>query len=236
MPHFKSTFQIQRNKMFFAKDTRFPSTYSRMFRDRLRHVLFQTCWDRVPLFAYAVRIASMSLPTARFICILYAEIRVNATAENRLPSVLLSRRAGHSVMAITKTSGKLGTNHYRKGVWDRLEGQDSINRSINKVKMPRQYNCCVPGCTNSHNCCDAAFLLKIPLVLSLQTIPSAFALLVSTQVSTRFGSGQLPLRVVNIHQCSCCPSVSSSWPTSKCYDASVKLVPEKWQWRWRATC
>ena len=45
---FRSTFStkfiktIQRNKMVFANDARFPFTYSRMFRDRLRHVLFET--------------------------------------------------------------------------------------------------------------------------------------------------------------------------------------------------
>ena len=31
---------------------------------------------------YAVRIASMILRTARFLCVLYAEITVNATAED----------------------------------------------------------------------------------------------------------------------------------------------------------
>ena len=30
-----------------------------------------------------------------------------------------------------------------------------------QAKMPRQYNCCVAGCTNSHNCSVAAFLLCI---------------------------------------------------------------------------
>ena len=45
--------------MFFANDARFPFTYSHIFCDRLRHVLFETCWDRVCFFlAYAVRIAS----------------------------------------------------------------------------------------------------------------------------------------------------------------------------------
>ena len=37
IPHFKT------NKMFFANDARFPLIYSRMSRDRLRHVLFETC-------------------------------------------------------------------------------------------------------------------------------------------------------------------------------------------------
>ena len=37
------------------------------------------CFRR-PCFAYAVRIASMILHTTRFICVIYADIRVNATA------------------------------------------------------------------------------------------------------------------------------------------------------------
>ena len=68
--------------MFFANDARFPFTYSPMFRDRLRHVFVETCWDRVPFFfAYAARTASMILRTARFLCVICAEICVNATAE-----------------------------------------------------------------------------------------------------------------------------------------------------------
>ena len=66
-----------------------------------------------------------------------------------------------SQLDISKTSGKLGPNHYRNGARDRFEGQDSINQSINQAKMPRKYNCCVPGCTNSHNCNGAALLLGI---------------------------------------------------------------------------
>ena len=40
-----------------------------------------------------------------------------------------------------------------------------------QAEMPRQCNCCVPGCTNSHNCSNAAFLLFLSL------IPFAFAIL-----------------------------------------------------------
>ena len=41
-----------------------------------------TCWDRVALFCvYALRIASMILHTARFLCVLNGEICVNATAD-----------------------------------------------------------------------------------------------------------------------------------------------------------
>ena len=32
---------------FHRKRHTLPFTYSRMFRDRLRHILFETCWDRV---------------------------------------------------------------------------------------------------------------------------------------------------------------------------------------------
>ena len=45
------------------------------------HVLFETCWDRVAFyFAYTVCIISVVLRTARFLCVLYAYICVNATA------------------------------------------------------------------------------------------------------------------------------------------------------------
>ena len=44
-------------------------------------------------------------------------------------------------------------------VW--RDSAPSINQSINRAKMPRQHNCCVPGCRNRHNCSGAAFLLGI---------------------------------------------------------------------------
>ena len=49
-----------------------------------------------------------------------------------------------------------------------------------------QYNFCVAGYTNSHNCSDAAFVL----VLSLQTIPGAFVVPILTQFPTHLGNGQ----------------------------------------------
>ena len=73
---------IQRNEMF-ANDARFLSQYSRAFRDGFPHAQFDARWDRVPLFAYAVRITSMTLRTATFLCVLCAEICVNATAASR---------------------------------------------------------------------------------------------------------------------------------------------------------
>ena len=71
------------------------------------------------------------------------------------PALLCSDLESEIELAIAKLSGKLGPNQYCNGAWDRLEGQDSIDQSINQAKMPRQYNCCVPGCTNSHNCSAA---------------------------------------------------------------------------------
>ena len=50
---------IQGNKMLFANNARFPLIHSRIFRDRLPHVLFETCGDRVPL---CVRTLNASLP------------------------------------------------------------------------------------------------------------------------------------------------------------------------------
>ena len=40
-----------------------------------------------------------------------------------------------------------------------------------RAKMPHRYNFCVPGCTNSHNCSDAAFLLVPAWILSLVFFP-----------------------------------------------------------------
>ena len=38
--------------MFFASDARFPFTYSCTFCDCLRHILFETFWNRVPFFLH----------------------------------------------------------------------------------------------------------------------------------------------------------------------------------------
>ena len=57
--HFKSTFQIQWNKMLFIHDACFILAYSCMFRDRLRHVLFGMFWDRVPFFFLCTLHASL---------------------------------------------------------------------------------------------------------------------------------------------------------------------------------
>ena len=72
-------------------------------------------------------------------------------------------------------------------VWmDRIQARTS--------KKCRGNTIAVPGCTNSHNCSVAAFLLGILTFLSLQTIRSAFALLIPTQFPTRVGNGQLIMK------------------------------------------
>ena len=85
MPPLKSAFntnikRLSEIKWSSVSNARFPFTYSRMFRDHVGHVLFEMCRDRVWFFAYAVRIASMILRTARFLCVICAEVCVNATA------------------------------------------------------------------------------------------------------------------------------------------------------------
>ena len=46
--------KIQQNKLLVANYVRFPFTYSHMFRDRLCHVLFETCWDQVPFLLFVI--------------------------------------------------------------------------------------------------------------------------------------------------------------------------------------
>ena len=64
------------------------------------------------------------------------------------------------------------------------------------AKMLHRHNCCVCGRTNSHRNSDAAFLLALLLALSLQTIPSAFAISMPTQFPIRFSNGLLVMVVV----------------------------------------
>ena len=72
--------KTQQNKIFFTNDARFPFTYSYMLRDRVLFCLKRVETEARFFFAYAVRIASIILRTARFLCVLYADIRANATA------------------------------------------------------------------------------------------------------------------------------------------------------------
>ena len=91
-------------------------------------------------------------------------------------------------LTITKTSGKLGPNHCHSGAWDRLR--------IQSIKPSKQAE--MPLCTIAvYLAAQTAtievvrhFCLEFLLVLSLQTIPSTFALLFPNQVPSRFGNGQ----------------------------------------------
>ena len=56
--------------------------------------------------------------------------------------------------------------------------------------MPRQYDCCVTGCTNSHNCSVVALLLGIFTALVPSNDSNCLALLIPTQFPTRFVNGQ----------------------------------------------
>ena len=60
---------IQRNKILFASDARFP------FK------LLQCVETESRFSAYTVRVASMILCTARFLCVVYTESCVNATSD-----------------------------------------------------------------------------------------------------------------------------------------------------------
>ena len=58
-----------------------------------------------------------------------------------------------------------------------------------QAKGAGQYHCCALGYTSDHNIVVLRhFCLELLLVLSLQAIPSAFALLIPTQIPTRFGN------------------------------------------------
>ena len=52
---------------------------TRVFRDRFPCVLFETWRDCFLFVAYAARISSMILRSARCLCVIYIEIRVNTT-------------------------------------------------------------------------------------------------------------------------------------------------------------
>ena len=85
-------------------------------------------------------------------------------------------------LAITKTSGKLGTNQCHKGAWDRSEGLDEDEQQCRITAIA--LNLAVQTATY---CSDATFLLD----LSFQTIPSASAVLIPIQFPIRFRNGLL---------------------------------------------
>ena len=131
MPHFKSTFQIQRNKTSSQTLRAFLShTHVRSAIVRLRdHVLFESCWDRVPCFAYTVHIASMILRTARFLCIVYytrkfACDRWSSIAQSRF---FANRRSLFKFSRLTlRSSGSLGSGQTPYFTWAELN--DNLGR------------------------------------------------------------------------------------------------------------
>ena len=72
---------IQRNiEMLFANDARFPFTILACLPWSFVSCVVWNVLRLNPAFAYAVRTTSMVLRTARFVCVPYAEICVNANA------------------------------------------------------------------------------------------------------------------------------------------------------------
>ena len=54
----------------------------------------------------------------------------------------------------------------RAGSWVRINaakvlGIDQNSSGDFQIKLPHHHSCCVPDCTNSHNCNDVAFLLVL---------------------------------------------------------------------------
>ena len=87
---------------------------------------------------------------------------------------------------IRKTRGTLGPNQYRNAAWDRLEGQDS---SEDKQKCRGSTIAVYLAAPTATIVVVRHFCLEFLHVLSLQTIPRAFAVLILTQFPTRFGNG-----------------------------------------------
>ena len=85
MAHFKSTFTTIKRFSEILKCSQtvraFLSQHSRAFRDRLPHVQWRVETESRLLRTLYVRITSIILRTVEFLCVLYAEICVNATAE-----------------------------------------------------------------------------------------------------------------------------------------------------------
>ena len=91
-------------------------------------------WDRVPLFAYAVRIASMILRTARFLCVIYAEVWVNATAVKRWHVWLLT---GNQGLRLSGSYTKHSSIAYGAD-WCRREVIKSGNNDCDDGELPKE--------------------------------------------------------------------------------------------------
>ena len=82
-----------------------------------------------------------------------------------------------------------GPNNYHSGAWDCLEGQDSINLS-SKQKCRRSTIAVFLAAQTATIVVVRHFLLGISASPFPPNDPSAFALLILTQIPTRFGNRQ----------------------------------------------
>ena len=85
-------------------------------------------------------------------------------------------------LAITKTRGDLGRNQQRKGTWDRLDGHDKNSKQKCRTTIIVAV-CSARYCEAivlSLHFCLLAWL--IDWILSLQTVPSAIAVVIRTQL------------------------------------------------------
>ena len=84
----------------FANDACFPFTVLVCLLWLFASTQFETRWDRFLLSVYTVCTASMFFRMARFLCVIYAEIRVNAT-----PDPLSGWSSGKSLHSFSYSPG-----------------------------------------------------------------------------------------------------------------------------------
>ena len=137
MPHFKT------NKMFFVNDTRFPFT-------QLAYVPWSFAswfvWDVFrpsPVFGvlYAVRIAFMILRTARLLCVIHANICVNATADEIETNCRANSRKYNYILGWVSTQLKRKQNNSSNNKTGGSE-QSTLNcTSENETDSARKGSC-----------------------------------------------------------------------------------------------
>ena len=122
---------------------KFGNAYQRNETEkRTTHLKAPFHW--IPLFAYAVRIASMILRTARSIYVIYAEICVNAARIICMPSVCLSTRLSPSLTPhppLPQSSRVHSTQaRVRAQNWRIEKGESSAQwkSAINRIKVPQR--------------------------------------------------------------------------------------------------
>ena len=135
--------------MFFKTIRAFHSQYTRLPWS------FASCWDRVPLFAYTVRIASMILRTAKFLCVLYAEICVNATA------------AGNVEQAASYLDQQISLHSISRWRRLRLHGNRNVAQ---RARDDGKRDCPALPCWNNCDCLDIGhlFFLNSALVVVIR--------------------------------------------------------------------